>query len=63
MTRDLDLLPRCKAGIDLSQELIGFLLEFEYFLFQIDITVRREERQFLDLLFQFGYRFFKFQVF
>ena len=38
-------------------------MELENFFFEIDITARGEEGEFLYLLFQVGDRFFEFEVF
>jgi len=57
------LLPRGDPGIDLGPELVGFLVEFEDLLFQIDIAVGREEGKLFDLLFKIGNGFFEFQIF
>ena len=58
----LGLLPGSKPGIDLGAQLVRFFMQFQDLFFKVDVPVRGEEGQFLDLFFQIGYRFFELKV-
>ena len=63
MAGDLDLLPGSQPGVDLGAQLVGLFVELEDLFLEVDVPVRGEKGQFLDLLFKFSDRFFKFKVF